>query len=204
MAKQIRSMYAIGHEEALALAQMFLSDDSTKQKGDEMRKVADHLATAKECMSFSGAKSKNIARVMLGMEPLAPRNGEPNGSLFPTADDMKKHLSNSKPSKQSSKKESARSSKREDGALGEKAIVRSIKKALDHSAKNDNSPCVFKESQDVDDGLQLTMIEVLILTVLCSEGMPLSSASASVDIADIKITWESLSLIHISEPTRPY
>lgn len=192
MAKQIRSMYSIAHEEALALAQMFSSDDSTKEKGDEMRKVADHLATAKECMSFSGAKSKNIARVMLGMEPLAPRTGEPNGSLFPTADDMKKHLSNSKPSKKSSKKESTRSSKREDGALGEKAIVRSIKKALDHSAKNDNSPCVFKESQDVDDGLQLTMIEVLILTVLCSEGMPLSSASASVDIADSKITWESI------------
>jgi hypothetical protein len=55
--------------------------------------------------------------------------------------------------------------------LGERAISRALKKAYD---KNDGSPCSFAPNDDPDSGLQLTMIETLILFTFCSEGIPLS------------------------------
>jgi superfamily II DNA/RNA helicase len=192
MAKQMRFMFAIAHEEASALEKMFSSEESAKPKAEEMKKIAGYIATAKKSMKSAAIPSKNILRVMLGLEPLSLRSGNStSASLFPTADTFENAAS-----KPQSKKESHR---REDGALGEKAIARSMKKAFDKSAleKSDGSPCLFFKYTDPDLGLQLTMIEIMILFTCCSEGIPLSSSHMSIssDSMESKLPWESIASI---------
>jgi hypothetical protein len=66
--------------------------------------------------------------------------------------------------------------RRDDGALSERAITGALKKAYD---KNDGSPCSFAIIDDPDIGLQLTMIETLILFTFCSECIPLSIVTSA-------------------------
>lgn len=190
--KQLRLMFAVAHEEALALHEMFLSENEAESKAEEMKKIADHIATAKRSLKSAAIPSKNVLRVMLGLEPLSLRSGNSTSeSLFPVTG-----ASEMAPAQQQSKKEGLR---REDGALGEKAIARAMKKAADKCTEksSDGSPCLFSKNADPDQGLQLTMIEILILLTCCSEGIPLSPSneSGSGDSMQSVLTWESIAAI---------
>eukprot|EP00980_Cylindrotheca_fusiformis_P030318 scaffold24653_cov157-Cylindrotheca_fusiformis.AAC.2 len=188
-ANELNLMFAIAHEEASALHKMYSSDESTTSKAEEMQKVVRNIATAKKSLKLAAVPSKNILRVMLGLEPLPLRTGNSaTDSLFPET----KTLENT-PSKESSKKDF----RRDDGALGEKAIARALKKAFDKCLASDGSPCLFSKEDDPDQGLQLTMIEVMILVTCCSEGVPMSAFETGNASSGVPSTmsWEKMAAI---------
>jgi hypothetical protein len=159
-ARHMRMLCSLAYEEALFLKKMFSAEDI---KRDEMQRIADQIALAKRSLKTSVIPGKNLLRVMLGLEPLPPRNQ--SEAMFPNEAALDQASAQPKPQ---NKKEATR---RDDGALGERAIAKALKKAYD---KNDGSPCSFAPNDDPDSGLQLTMIETLILFTFCSEGIPLS------------------------------
>jgi len=166
--KQTRLMFSVAHTEAVQLEKLFSKSDKTASKGLEMQKIISQIEKSQSRIASEAVQSKNILRVMLGMEPTTVRSGNSKtDSLFPSGDVK----DNSGKPKVQGKRESHR---REDGALGEKAIVRALKKAYDKCAsdENDGSPCKFTSSAENDPGLQLTMIETMLLLTFCSEGIP--------------------------------
>mmetsp|Transcript_9183 Transcript_9183/g.21889 ORF Transcript_9183/g.21889 Transcript_9183/m.21889 type:complete len:2363 (+) Transcript_9183:217-7305(+) len=166
--KQTRLMFSVAHAEAVELEKMFSASFKTTSKALEMRKIISHIEKSQSHIASEAVPSKNILRVMLGMEPTTVRSGNAKtDAMFPSAELKEK---TGKPKAQA-KRESHR---REDGALGEKAIVRGLKKAYDKCASdgNDGSPCKFSKSGDNEHGLQLTMIETMMLLTFCSEGIP--------------------------------
>jgi hypothetical protein len=182
MAKQVRMLCAIAYEEALALRKMFAVKSSAedKQRADELLKIANQIALAKNSLKTSAIPGKNVLRVMLGLEPVPPRNQ--SEAVFPSESSLEKEAT--KP-KHPSKKDVCR---RDDGALGERAIVRALKRAHD---KHDGAPCRFAANDDPDIGLQLTMIEALIIFTFCSGGIPLSSDSVTVETA-ASLGWDDI------------
>jgi hypothetical protein len=173
LGKQLRLLCSIAYEESLALKEMFESSDDERHNvyTREMQRVAEQIVHVKKCLTSATRPAKNVARVMLGLEPVAPRNaGE---SLFPSKAILEQVRK--APHREEQKKiESARS--RDDGALGERSLVRAMKRAYE---TNDGKPCKFSKETDPesDSGLQLTMVESLILFTFCSEGIPVSPES---------------------------
>jgi hypothetical protein len=173
LGKQLRLLCSIAYEESLALKQMFESSDDEKHAvyTREMQRVAEQVVLVKKCLTSATRPAKNVARVMLGLEPVAPRNaGE---SLFPSQAILEQ-VRKASPREEQKKIETARS--RDDGALGERSLVRAMKRAYE---MNDGKPCRFSKETDPesDSGLQLTMVESLILFTFCSEGIPVSPES---------------------------
>lgn len=173
LAKQLRLLCSIAYEESLALKEMFESSDDEKHNvyTMEMQRVAEQIVLVKKCLVSATRPAKNVARVMLGLEPVAPRSaGE---SLFPSKAILEQ-FRKAPPKEEQRKIDSARS--RDDGALGERSLVRAMKRAYETS---DGKPCKFSKKTDPesDSGLQLTMVESLILFTFCSEGIPVSPES---------------------------
>jgi hypothetical protein len=57
--------------------------------------------------------------------------------------------------------------------------------------KHDGAPCQFAAHDDPDIGLQLMMIEALIIFTFFSKGIPLSSASVTVEAA-ASLGWDDI------------
>ena len=178
--REVRMLCSLAYEEAVALKKMFSVEEKLSS---EMMKIADQIALAKMSLKTAAVPGKNILRVMLGLEPIKERNQ--SEALFPTEASLKEET---KQSKQQNKKEPVR---RDDGALGERAIIRALKKALD---KNNSSPCLFEPKDDPTVGLQLTMIETLILFTFCSEGLPPIKDTASSTNAT-QLTWDEVASV---------
>ncbi|KAL3935214.1 MAG: hypothetical protein SGBAC_009225, partial [Bacillariaceae sp.] len=166
--KQTRLMFSVAHAEAAELEKMFSTSEKTASKAFEMRKIISQIEISQSHIASEPVPSKNILRVMLGLEPTTVRSGNAKtDAMFPSTESKE---TTGKPKAQ----EKRESHRREDGALGEKAIVRGLKKAYDKCASdgNDGSPCKFQISEGSDSGLQLTMIETMMLLTFCSEGIP--------------------------------
>ena len=158
-----------------------------KQKEvEELKRIMDQIALARfATMKRSTTQGKNVLRVMLGDKPQVPRsNGDsskperlfPVEKTAPPPGETKIKTLQKKPK-----------SRKTDLTIGEKAIMKSIKKAHDH--KNGEQFGFIKNKEDL--GLQLTMIETYILMKFCSEGMPLVTdmSSKKGELANPK-TWK--------------
>jgi hypothetical protein len=167
MGRQVRLMCSIAYEEAAELRKVRLAlaestgDMDVKAKADEMEQIALQLALVKKSLKTAARPAKNVIRVMLGMDPQPPRTA--SESLFPTKVVLEERTASTK---DATKRDVPR---RDDGALGERSLLRAMKKAFD---KNDGAPCYFSKASEAEVGLQLTMVETLILFTFCAEGIP--------------------------------
>ena len=120
---------------------------------------------------------------MLGENPQPPRNDSKIEKMFPVEKTAPAPGIRTKaPPKKKVKKL--------DAPLGEKAIRRAMKKALDYKK---GVPFGFIKGND-DIGLQLTLIEIYILATLCDEGMPLvSGMNADKSHLGKSMTWDDIS-----------
>ena len=160
MSSQLRLLCSVAYEEALALKDMFESStNETKPKGAEMRSIADQLIVVKKSLNTATRQAKNVVRVMLGLEVSSPRNA--TESLFPSKDTLERQ---SEP-----KERKEQPARRDDGALGERFLIRAMKKVAD---SNNGEPVMFSQDDSPDAEVQLTMVESLILFTFCSEGIP--------------------------------
>jgi hypothetical protein len=160
---------------------MLAPQEDKKKETEELSRIMNQIAHARQASKRATTQAKNILRVMLGEKPLAPRNQQSGDimDIFPP-----ERKASTQPSTSTAAGSAAGSSnkakaapkkkvKKNDPPLGEKAIVKAMKKAQDHHSGKD-----FTFLKDKDDlGLQLTMIETYILSAFCSEGMPLVSES---------------------------
>jgi hypothetical protein len=174
MGRQVRLLCSIAYEEAAELRKVRLAlaestgDIDVKAKADEMEQIALQLALVKKSLQTAARPAKNVIRVMLGMDPQPARG--PTETLFPTKVVLEEL---SAPTKDATKKDVAR---RDDGAVGERSLIRAMKKAFD---KNDGAPCRFSKASEAEVGLQLTMVETLILFTFCAEGIPVYNEKKS-------------------------
>jgi hypothetical protein len=174
MGPQVRLMCSIAYEEAAELRKVRLAlaestgDEDVKTKADEMEQIALQLALVKKSLKTAARPAKNVIRVMLGIDPQPPRTA--SESLFPTKVVLEEQSASTK---DTTKKDVVR---RDDGAIGERSLVRAMKKAFD---KNDGAPCYFSKASESEVGLQLTMVETLILFAFCSEGIPVYNEKTS-------------------------
>jgi hypothetical protein len=174
MGRQVRLLCSIAYEEAaelrkvrLALAESSAASDA-KLKASEMEQIAMQLSIVKKSLKTAARPAKNVIRVMLGMEPQPPRTN--SETMFPSNVLLAEQ---SAPTKDTTKKETVR---RDDGALGEKSLLRALKKAFD---KNDGALCYFSKASESEIGLQLTLVETLILFTFCAEGIPVYNEKKS-------------------------
>lgn len=183
--KQVKLLCSLAYEEALTLKTIF-SEKKTKEsrtRASEMTRIVEQIQLARRGMKVSAVPGKNIFRVMIGLEPTQPK--VPTDPIFAS----QAYLERLSAAAAQPKKDFT---KRDDGALGEKAVLRAMKKAVDKS--QNGVPNFFASTDDADVGMQLTMTEVLILFAFCSEGMPLSSASTAEE-SGMSLSWNDLCAI---------
>ena len=189
--KQVKLLCSLAHEEAVTLTALFSSKDSTRDRelGDEMAMIVDQIQLARRSMKSSAVPGKNLFRAMIGLEPVQPK--VLSDPIFPSQaylDKLSFSFVEAQPKKEVVRKD--------EGALGDRAVIRSLKKAIEKS--QNGIPNLFCPSDDSDAGLQLAMSEALLLLVFCSEGIPLSSLTAanaeSVHFNDWQHTYSKIKL----------
>lgn len=175
--KQIDLVSAQAYEETVSLSTLFQKKDP--ELAEELGRIADQIGLARKSMKISAMPGKNLYRIMIGLEPLQPKNA--SDPLFPSQEYIDKHATTNQNKKEASKSGS--------GSIGENALSRALKKAHDKSP--DGVACDFVPKSKTEFGLQLTMIETMILYVLCCDGVPLSTASISTS-DESKHTWTEI------------
>ena len=168
--KQVKMLCSMAYEEAVNLKNLFsrLKSEESKQQADEMARIVNQIQLARQSMKVSAVPGKNLLRVMIGLEPIQPKIA--TDPIFPSQDYLEK---NSAASAQQ-KKENFR---KDDGALGEKAMIRALKRAVEKS--ENGVPNLFSDADDPEDGMQLTMAEAIILLGFCVDGVPVDSSNTS-------------------------
>eukprot|EP00934_Nitzschia_sp_Nitz4_P009022 Nitzschia sp. Nitz4//scaffold97_size77645//18109//25086//NITZ4_005513-RA/size77645-augustus-gene-0.24-mRNA-1//1//CDS//3329560641//9012//frame0 len=181
VADDMRLLCSLAIEEASALQQAFETSPSSKALGRPQHygKIADQIKLALRSYGTTSVPAKNLIRAMVGMEPVQPKS--PGDPMFPSEEFAKQQSQVST----TNRKESTR---RDDGAMGDKAVLRSLKRAFDKSA--DGIPMFFATHDDPNMGLQLTMVEALVLLTFTSDGLPLSTSTLD-DAKDDTTSWES-------------
>lgn len=137
---------------------------------EEMTEVIKNIGLAKRHLKGQSRQSKNIIRVMIGhdavkhiRDPTFPVEGSLGG-----VGSMQK-LTGQRQGSNGPK------SKKEESACGDKALTRAIAKCYD---KNNGGPGRVSPEGHVSD-LELTAIETLIISVVCSQGLPVWTENMS-------------------------
>jgi len=148
---------------------------SASSELSDMKKLKDNLRLVARALKYWNRQAKNVVRCILGMEPL---KGSGNQPLFPP-EKVEHNSPNPVPTKELSPagptQEQARDIKKsklkqKESAAGDVAINRALaaglqkgKKKLLMAKNDDGTPAPI---------LKLTSIETLILSVICSQGLP--------------------------------
>lgn len=175
---QMRMMWNLIRDEAVALTAMLSTHSDKKTELDELKKIMSQIKLAKKSSSCSMTQAKNILRVMIGEKPIPPRNQAE--SMFPAMPAEEIDI------EEKAKSAAKRETKKNEPALGERALGRALKKAQD---KQGTGPVAFTAKEEDSLGLQLTMVEVYILSAFCMESMPLVLSSTKVSGLSRKPTW---------------
>jgi hypothetical protein len=185
-AMQMRIMWKLARDEAMALIDMVSSQADSQNEMEELKKILSQIKLAKKSTYSSMTQGKNVLRVMVGEKPVPPRNHLETMFPAPPAVENRDDKANPPPK---------RDTKKNDPALGERALGRAMKKAQD---KHDGMPLAFSTNDDESLGIQLTMVEVYILSALCMESMPLVLPGTKDSGLSRAPTWEGvLEILHI-------
>ena len=163
---------------------MLESQADKKKELEEANRIMEQIALAKWAYAKrSTTQGKNVLRVMLGEKPQVPRNENSLDKIFP----VEKTVPGPDTRTKSLPKKKV---KKNDPPLGEKAIMKGMKKAHDH--QSGVAFGFFKAQEDM--GIQLTLIECYILSVFCCEGIPLNFdlESKNSSLGGVK-TWDDIS-----------
>eukprot|EP00550_Attheya_septentrionalis_P007683 CAMPEP_0198281478 /NCGR_PEP_ID=MMETSP1449-20131203/1401_1 /TAXON_ID=420275 /ORGANISM="Attheya septentrionalis, Strain CCMP2084" /LENGTH=2448 /DNA_ID=CAMNT_0043977257 /DNA_START=144 /DNA_END=7490 /DNA_ORIENTATION=+ len=133
----------------------------------DMTKVCHQLLFVSRHMKKSTARQgKNVLRVMIGIDPVAPK--KPGETLF-LQDRSQEFVIEKRPTKKTSVSSSPLSQNTKEidnnvSASGDAAINRALSVGL-------NGGVVTEFARDFP-GIQLTSVETLLLSVICSQGLP--------------------------------
>jgi hypothetical protein len=179
---QTKSIWQLARDESMALIDMFSPQSDAQSEVEDMKKILGQIKLAKKATVTSMTQGKNVLRVMIGEKPVSPRNVlDP---LFPTAAVPVVETCEDKISPPPK-----RETKKHDPALGERALGRAMKKAQD---KLNSGPVAFSSNEDESLGLQLTLVEVYILSVFCLQATPLMIPGTRDSGMSRSPTWEGV------------
>jgi hypothetical protein len=141
-------------------------NEGSGTKSDLLR-VLEHVELLKYNLSKGMTQSKNLVRVMLGEDPVKPKN--PNDPLFPKAKPASLSFRPTKPlvAKKSPSKATPRNALRAR-PTGDTAIDSARKRMKETYG----DPAKLASLDNDTSLLELTEIETLILSSLCADGMP--------------------------------
>jgi len=147
----------------------------------EMKKLKDNLRFVGRTIKVWNRQAKNIVRCILGMEPLKPTSSM--NPIFPpeklehyspvsSSKDAAASAAAARPSKEKTKDLKKAKQKQRDSAAGDVAINRALAAGL-HKGKKKLMLQSMNEDGSPAPCLRLTSIETLILSVICSQGLPI-------------------------------
>lgn len=132
---------------------------------EEMKKIGEHCAFAHRFVQNQPVQSKNVLRVVLGTVPVSPKHGT---NLFPINRTLAlESLAAKQDGTVKPKEKKARQRrKRNKGASGDVAISDAMSKVAQDEA-------TIKKLMSDGGYVQLSAPETLLLTVICSQGLPI-------------------------------
>ena len=140
----------------------FSGGSSSKTDYRYLTRVWEQLQFVKQNLSKGTTQSKNVIRVMLGEEPVKPKNAE--DSLFPKGKVSSLALRTVEPARAK-----PRATSRSARSAGETAIATARKRLKDRYSSPDKFASLENTAM-----LELTEIETLLLSMLCAYGLPTS------------------------------
>ncbi|CAB9496158.1 CHD3-type chromatin-remodeling factor PICKLE [Seminavis robusta] len=176
--KAIKTLCAVATEEALKRKESILSslslgkeNEKKRQASDEMMETMQKIELSKKHIHKSSRQAKNVLRVLLSMEIIKSAK-DPD---FPA------EAATRGGSLQKGAKEDTPSSKgkKEDSATGDRVLTRGMARCFN---MNSGGPGVVSPEGNNDD-LELTAMETLILTCVCSIGIPVWAENMSSHFA---------------------
>jgi len=186
----IRVLFAVAAEEAqkrrdsVALSTDGSRNDLEKAKRawHELDCTVKQIDSAKRHFKQSSRQAKNILRVILGLE-IAKSGKAPN---FPTKVCPVDSNTNKPKSKNG----------QQDGSTGDRALAKSMARCLQQNAGRPGPPAPEGQGSD----LELTAIETLIVSVVCSQGLPTFTKSLDALLNDTpsspyRLGWRALGAV---------
>lgn len=168
--KHIKKLCSLCLVESQARLKSIIAVDSDSSKpASEMKRIVQHIELLTQSLNKGSTQCKNIIRVILGDEPVQPKN--PTDALFPAP------KANSRSSRSSTSTAKAPSK-----TTGSRAIESAEKRLLD---RNDGVELEKKSAF-----LELTEVETLILHTISEYGIP--SMSVNGGITGAPVTWVTL------------
>ena len=166
------------------------SEDNTKEGGNEeplavqtMKKIVEHIEYAHKYIIKQQAEAKNMLRVILGVAP--QRRKVATDPLFPVekveTPPPNRQKAKAKPTKTKSAKVTNRAqavkAKKQAtttflSGSGERAIERAVEAATNLADDEKRSSTSTTNGTVSRDGVGLSGLEILLLTVMCSQGTP--------------------------------
>jgi hypothetical protein len=166
--KEMMSLWAVTIDEAMALVALLVPHEATMHvEINAMRKIVEQLKLAKLACKNAMRQGKNVLRCMIGENPHPTRHE--TESQFPDAEALQSALGKKAVAKKKIRKN--------DPSLGERALLNAVKKVSKKNTEAPGTVCTFGNFQDDCSGLPLTMLECYILTLLCTNGVPIVRAS---------------------------
>ena len=141
---------------------------------EEMAKTIEQIALVKRSLK-QARQAKNVLRVMLGLE-IALAKGGSDANNFPVQRPL---LEKKAKRKSGDGQRNGSKVKIEEAPIGNRSITRSMHRC---NEKHNGSPGRVSDEQDdisSQDYLELTLIETLIILVMCQQGIPIWSEEMS-------------------------
>jgi len=171
-----RLIHHINREiESLLQSLSTFGDERTTSEIADMKKIQDHILFITRHLRNSTRQAKNVLRVILGIDPLPPKN--PADGLFPVERSsqfttMPVDRTSSSGSKQKttevrpvSEENRPRKFHHKERASGDMAINRAL-------AAGTKIRDGVQTQENYESSLLLTTMETLLLSVICSQGLP--------------------------------
>ncbi|KAG7370276.1 DNA/RNA helicase, superfamily II, SNF2 family protein [Nitzschia inconspicua] len=166
--KEMMSLWSVTINEATALEALLAPHEiEMKVEVAAMRKIVEQLKVAKLACKTAMRQGKNVLRCTIGEKPHPTRYD--NEAQFPDAN----ALLSAAEKKGAVKKRVWKN----DPSLGERAILNAVKKISKRNSEIVGPVCRFDNYQEDTSGIPLTMMEVWILTIFCTMGVPAGSSS---------------------------
>lgn len=159
----IDKLLAIAHAEAEARSQ---ECSTTPDESAELSKISKHIIVVRQHSKPLVRPAKNVLRAILGLE--VHQQNKANESLFVKEKVVSAISKKSRRSKSNTKSSNTNKEKKKPRSIESTAGDAAVNKALSIGKHAERNMVIPKENY-----LKLTSIETLMLSVLCSQGMPI-------------------------------
>jgi hypothetical protein len=146
-------------------------------QAQDLQKIVEHIRLVGENITSSPRFAKNVLRVVLGDSPILSKN--PSEPTFPVVGPATLGTSLVEGGNVSSNREATKKQEKQEGTTGSRAITSAISLAFEEYKQSSG-----KFSTIEPDMLELSAMETLLISVICSQGLPVWSENCESLVAE--------------------